>query len=86
MRCHDQATFPHERRNFKVHSGDYGVVDHVVVCHVVKLCIRYDLALLLDSGGQAHEVAESVHFALRVLQKRANTQQQQQLRHQRGRE
>lgn len=68
MRCHDQVTFPHEVRNFEVHNGDRGVVDHVVLFHVVKLCIRYDLPLLLDGGGQAQKVAKFVHFAVSVLQ------------------
>lgn len=68
--CHDQVTFPHEVRNFEVHNGDCGVVDHVVLFHVVKLCIRYDLPLLLDGGGQSQKVAEFVHFAVSVLRKR----------------
>lgn len=70
VRSHEQLTFPHEVRNLEVHNGDCGVVDHVVLFHVVKLGISYDLPLLLEGGGQSQEVAEFVHFVVSVLQNR----------------
>lgn len=63
----NQVTFSQERRNFKLHHRDFGIVDHFIAFHVIKVHTICNFFLLLNWGRQANKAAEFVYFSSSIL-------------------